>query len=143
MCSIQDLTSGSHHIFFENISGENISLNLQSRLRNNKTGQLSNKRENTNRKRYEMNRSSLKLFFEILKGARLLIDLFAKIAVSSILIVCTKTRTPNYFPTFIGHFCLLNQKNVIEFYQTFNHTLFPSNKGILFIFDLFKREKIS
>ena len=45
-----------------------------------------------------MDESSLKLFFEILKGAKLLIDLFAKIAVSSILIVCnvvTETEIPN------------------------------------------------
>ena len=58
-----------------------------------------------------MDGSSLKLLFEILKGARILIDLFAKIAVSSILIVCnvvTKTEIPNYCPKLIGHFCLLN-----------------------------------
>lgn len=36
-----------------------------------------------------MDWSSLKLLFEILKGARLLIDLFAKIAVPSILIFCS------------------------------------------------------
>ena len=75
-----------------------------------------------------MDGSSLKLLFEILKEARLLIDLFAKIAVSSILIVCTKTGIPNYHPKLMGYFCPLNQKNVIEFYQTFNHTLFFTNK---------------
>ena len=56
-----------------------------------------------------MDGSSFKLLFEILKGARLLIDLFAKIAVSSILIVCnvvTKTGITNYC-----HFSLLNKKN--------------------------------
>ena len=51
-----------------------------------------------------MDGSSMKLLFEILKGARLLIDLFAKIAVSSILIVCTKTEIPDYFPKLCGIF---------------------------------------
>ena len=68
-----------------------------------------------------MDGSSLKLLFEILKGARLLIDLFAKIAVSSILIVCkvvTTTGIPNYC-----HFCLINKKmglNVIKLSNTYS-----------------------
>ena len=77
-----------------------------------------------------MDGSSLKLLFEILKEARLLIDLFAKIAVSSILIVCTKTGIPNYFPNFKGHFCLLNQEKCDWMLSNFQpHTLFYQKRN--------------
>ena len=72
-----------------------------------------------------MDGSSLKLLFEILKEARLLIDLFAKIAVSSILIVCTKTGIPNYHPKLMGYFCPLNQEKCDQILSNFQpHTLF-------------------
>ena len=131
-CSIQDLTSGSHHAFWKHFMRKSlfklITFQTKEKIKTEKNikwmGQVWN--------------YCLKS-----RGARLLIELFAKIAVSSILIVCTKTRIPDYCPKLMGYFCLLNQKkNVIQFYQTFKHTLFSANKGILSMFDLFDREKI-